>query len=169
MSASILVAYATRYGSTEEVAEAIAATLRENGLPVDCRSVRDVRDMAGYSAVVLGAPLYMYRWHRAARRFVSRHREALRQLPLALFALGPTHDPHDEEEWRESRTQLDKELSKFPWLTPIALELFGGQFDPENLRFPLNVFAGQEPATDIRDWSAIRNWANELAAKLERP
>jgi flavorubredoxin len=33
MSVSVLVAHATRYGSTQEVAEAVAATLREQASP----------------------------------------------------------------------------------------------------------------------------------------
>ena len=61
MSASVLVGYATRYGSTQKAAEALAATLREQGLEVDIQSTRKVRTLAGYSAVVLGAPLYLFR------------------------------------------------------------------------------------------------------------
>jgi menaquinone-dependent protoporphyrinogen oxidase len=167
MSTSVLVGYATRYGSTQEVAEAVAATLRECGLAVEIRPLREVRTLAGYSAVVIGAALYMFRWHKDARRFLSRHRQALTERPVAVFALGPVHDPHDEEEWQDSRAQLDKELAKFPWLTPDVLEVFGGKYDPTKLRFPISLFAGQEPATDIRDWTAIRAWARNLAAKLE--
>jgi menaquinone-dependent protoporphyrinogen oxidase len=88
------------------------------------------------------------------------------ERPVAVFALGPTHDPHDEEEWRDSRAQLDKALAKFPWLRPVALELFGGKYDPTRLRFPINLLAGKEPATDIRDWTAIRAWASDLATEL---
>jgi menaquinone-dependent protoporphyrinogen oxidase len=51
----------------------------------------------------------------------------------------------------------------------VALELFGGKFDPATLRFPINLFAGSEPASDLRDWAAIRAWASNLAAKLESP
>jgi menaquinone-dependent protoporphyrinogen oxidase len=162
MSASVLVAYATRYGSTQEVAEAVAATLRECELTVDIRPMREVRTLAGYSAVVLGAPLFMFRWHKDARHFLSRHREALTERPVAVFALGPTHELYDEEEWQESCAQLDKELSKFPWFTPVALEMFGGKYDPTKLRFPINWLAGKEPASDLRDWTKIRAWAADL-------
>ena len=167
MSKSVLVGYATRYGSTREVAEAVAVTLRECGLAAELQPMREVRSLAGYSALVLGAPLYMFRWHKDARRFLSRHRKAIAERPVAIFALGPVHDPHDESEWESSRAQLDKELAKYPWLEPLALEIFGGKFDPENLRWPINLFAGSEPATDIREWEAIRTWAGELAAKFE--
>jgi len=77
VSDSVLVAYATRYGSTQEVAEAIGETLREQGLGVEVRPAREVRTLEGYDAVVLGAALYMYRWHKDARRFLSRQRKAL--------------------------------------------------------------------------------------------
>jgi menaquinone-dependent protoporphyrinogen oxidase len=167
MSTSVLVAYATRYGSTQEVAEAVAATLRECGLAVDIQPLREVRTLAGYSAVVLGAPLFMFRWHKDALRFLSRHRQALIERSVAVFALGPVHDPYDEKEWQDSDAQLDKELAKFPWLTPDAVEMFGGKYDPAKLRFPINLFAGDEPASDLRDWAAIRAWASNLAAKLE--
>ena len=166
MSDSILVAYATRYGSTQEVAEAVAETLRDNGLEVEVQPMREVRTLEGYGAVVVGAALYMYRWHKDARRFLSRHRKALVELPVAIFALGPVKDPYDEEEWRNSRDQLDKELAKHTWLKPVDVEILGGRFDPELLRFPLNLFAGSDPASDIRDWTAIRAWAGDLAAKL---
>jgi menaquinone-dependent protoporphyrinogen oxidase len=162
MSSLILVGYATRYGSTQEVAEAIAAALREEGIETDIRPMREVRTLAGYSAVVLGAPLIMFHWHKDALRFLSRHRKALAERPVAVFALGPVHDPYDEQEWQSSRAQLDKELAKYLWFKPAALELFGGEFDPAKLSFPINRFAGKEPASDIRDWTAIRTWATGL-------
>lgn len=162
MVATVLVGYATRYGSTQEVAEVIAGTLREGGLAVDVRPLKDVRTLEGYEAVVIGAPLFMFHWHKEAMDFLKRHRQALLERPVAVFALGPVHDPHDEAEWKDSRAQLDKELAKFPWFTPAALEMFGGKFDPASLRFPLNKLAGPEPASDIRDWEAIRLWAESL-------
>jgi len=167
MSASVLVGYATRYGSTQEVAEAISATLRDSGLEVDIQPMRQVRTLAGYRAVVLGAPLFMFHWHKDALHFLSQHREALTERPVAIFALGPIHDDEDEKEWQDSRAQLDKELAKFPWLTPVALEMFGGKYDPAKLRFPINLFVGKEPASDIRDWTVIRAWASNLAMKFQ--
>ena len=162
MSDSILVAYATRYGSTQEVAETIAATLRERGLGVDVQPVKQVRTLHGYRAVVVGAPLYMYDWLKEGREFLSRHRATLSTLPVAVFALGPTEDK--EEDWTETRKQLDKVLSRSPWLTPVSVQLFGGKFDPARLTFPYNLIPALKrmPVNDIRDWDAIRAWANSL-------
>jgi menaquinone-dependent protoporphyrinogen oxidase len=167
MSVSVLVAYATRYGSTQEVAEAIAATLRERGLAVDIQPMRQVRTLDQYHAIVLGAPLYMFHWHKDALHFLARHREALTARPVAIFALGPFHA--DEKEFQAVREQLDKELSKFPWLTPRAIAIFGGKFDPQKLSFPYNLVPALKnmPASDVRDWTAIRAWASDLAATLQ--
>jgi menaquinone-dependent protoporphyrinogen oxidase len=167
MSASVLVAYATRYGSTQEVAEAVAATMRERGLAVDIQPMREVRGLEGYRAVVLGAPLYMFRWHKDALHFLTRHRAALTQRPVAIFALGPFHA--EEKEYQEVRRQLDKELAKFPWLTPAEIAIFGGKFDPQKLTFPHNLVPALKymPASDVRDWTAIRAWASDLAAQFQ--
>jgi menaquinone-dependent protoporphyrinogen oxidase len=169
MQKKILIAYATRTGSTQEVAEAVAVTLRESGLEVDIQPMRNVRTLEGYGAVVLGAPLYMFHWHKDALSFLSRYREVLTDgLPVAIFASGP-FAKGDEKEWQEVHKQLDQELAKFAWLKPIAVEIIGGKFDPAKLSFPLNLVPAlkQMPASDLRDWTTIRAWASNLAAKLQ--
>jgi menaquinone-dependent protoporphyrinogen oxidase len=167
MPASVLVAYATRYGSTREVAEAVAATLREHGLAVDIGPMRQVSSLDPYRAVVLGAPLYLSHWHNDALHFLARQRAALVARPVAVFALGPFHD--DEREYQTAREQLDQDLGKFPWLTPRAITIFGGKVDPANLTFPLNLIPALKhlPASDARNWTAIGAWASELAPQFE--
>ncbi len=166
MADSVLIAYATRSGSTQEVAERIAAMLRESGLTVDVQPVKQVQTLDGYRAVVVGSPLYMSAWLKEARHFLSRHRGTLTTMPVAVFALGPTEDK--QKDWAETREQFDKVLSQFPWLTPVAAELFGGRFDPTRLTFPYNLIPALKrmPVNDIRDWDAIGAWANGLTDKL---
>ena len=166
MTDAILVTYATRYGSTQEVAGKIADTLRESGLTVNIQPVKQVQTLDGYRAVVIGAPLYMFNWLKKARDFLSRHRADLKEMPVAVFALGPTEDK--EKDWTETRAQLDKVLAKFPWLKPVTVKLFGGKFDPAQLTFPYNLIPAlkQMPVSDIRDWEGIQAWANSLPARL---
>jgi menaquinone-dependent protoporphyrinogen oxidase len=171
MPASVLVAFATRYGSTQEVAGAVAATLRETGLEVDLQLMRKVRSLKSYRAVVMGAPIYLALWHKDAHNFLMEHRQALTGRRVAVFALGPLTT--NEKELQGSRTQLYKELAKYAWLVPVALEIFAGKYDSSKLRFPDTLVAKFPasplkgmPETDLRDWAAIRLWADNLAAKL---
>jgi menaquinone-dependent protoporphyrinogen oxidase len=167
MSGLMLVAYATRYGSTQEVAEVVAATLRERGLTVDIQAMQDVQTLDQYRAIVLGAPLYMFRWHKDALRFLTQYRAVLAHRPVAIFALGPFHA--EEKEFQEVRKQLDKELAKYPWLKPEAIAIFGGKFDPQKLAFPYTLIPALKriPASDARDWAAIRAWTSDLAGQFQ--
>ena len=158
----VLVAYATVHGSTHEVAEAVARGLREQGIQVEIKAAREVKTLSGYGSVVLGAPLYMFHWHRDARRFLARHRQALQTLPTAVFGMGPFNDVEDE--WKGAGEQLDKELGKFEWFQPAARTVFGGKFNPDGLRFPYNLIPAMKeiPASDIRNWENIARWAQDL-------
>lgn len=168
MTAPVLVAYASRYGSTREVAEEVAATLRTRGVEADARPMREVHTLEGHGEVVLGAPFYMGSWPGDVGRFLSGHREDLTHRPVAIFSLGPLSN--DQKEIAESRGQFDKELKKYPWLTPVALEMFAGKYDPSKLTFahkliailPVSPLRGM-PVCDTRDWTAIRAWATDLA------
>jgi menaquinone-dependent protoporphyrinogen oxidase len=167
MEPIVLVTYATRYGSTEEVALAVAQTLRESGVAVETQPVRNVQTLERYGAIVLGVPLYMGRFHKDARRFLPAHRNALTEMPVALFVLGPVQ--RDEKDWAGARTQLKKELAKYPWFSPVSQQILGGKFDPLKLGFPYSLIPPLRklPAGDARDWIAIRAWANDLVSVLQ--
>jgi menaquinone-dependent protoporphyrinogen oxidase len=141
----ILVAFATKNGSTEEVAAAIAGSLRDSGCDVDLRRARDVtKPVAGWDLVVLGAPIYSGRWHRDAHRFLKRHRNEFGRVPVAVFGMGPRSG--DEGGWQRSRDQMNRALARHGWLTAAAIAVFGG-VDP-----PKRQVTNRR---DLRDWNAI--------------
>jgi menaquinone-dependent protoporphyrinogen oxidase len=163
--ASVLVAYATKYGSTRAVAEAIAARLRERGVTIDVRAAGDVDSLDGYDAVVFGGALYFFRLIREGRRFLSRHRKALSGMPVAVFGMGPIEDT--EEQYVDARKHLEKSLDKNESISPVAVTVFGGAFDPTGLRFPdANPAMKKLPPSDLRDWEAIEAWADSLPEAL---
>jgi menaquinone-dependent protoporphyrinogen oxidase len=160
MTGNVLVGYATKHGSTIEVAEAIATALRDSGHEVDVAAAADVRALDGYSAVVLGGALYMGRLHPDADGFLKRHSHALQEMPLAVFAMGPKTIA--EADVVASRKQLNNALAAAPELTPVAVAIFGGVVDPSKLRFPFT----RMPASDARDWDAIGAWSHDVSVLL---
>ncbi len=168
MTESILVTYVTRYGSTGEVAEFIASALREHALVVDECPLSEVATLTPYRTVVFGAPLYVGKFPADGRNFLNDYAEVLASKPLAIFALGPVStDPH---EMASARTQLDNELTNYPTLQPISTTVFVGKYDPDKFGFFHRLIASLPaspihglPATDNRDWEAVRDWADEIA------
>jgi menaquinone-dependent protoporphyrinogen IX oxidase len=80
----ILVAYTTNAGTTADVAQMIGEMLGKDGVSVDVRRLEEVTSLESYTAVVVGAPMILG-WHRAARKFVKQHQQALSRLPVAYF------------------------------------------------------------------------------------
>jgi menaquinone-dependent protoporphyrinogen oxidase len=155
MAKTILVAYGTKHGSTREVADVVADVLRKCGLDAETRPAAQADDVSRYAGVVLGGAVYAGRWHPDAVGFLEQHRRSLARLPVAAFAMGPR--TMAAEEVAATRANLLKALAKVPEVEPQALAVFGGVIDPRVLHFPFNRI----PASDARDWTAIRSWAAE--------
>ena len=149
---SVLVVYATKNGSTREVAEAVATALRGERADVVLLSAREANSALGdRDLVVLGGAIYGGRWHRDAHRFLKRHRGELATMRVAVFGMGPRAD--EAEAWTRSRAQLDRALGRHGWLTPVAVTVFGGVDPPRR---------GDRPRRDIRDWVGVHDWAAGL-------
>jgi len=160
MRASILIAYATKNGSTAEVAEKVAAKLCGHGLITDVRAAHDVHTLDGYDGVIVGSAIYVGRLHADARHFLERYRTKLDALPVAVFAMGPR--TLADRDVMSSRAQLQSALEKVPTVRPISTAIFGGVIEPSQQHFPFNRF----PASDARDWEAIDAWADRVAARF---
>jgi len=162
---NVLVAYASKRGSTAEIAETIAATLRREGLGVCLEPVEDVRDLERFDAVVLGSAVYMKRWRGDARHFLKKQQKALRQLPFWVFSSGPVGDPaNDNPEWMEP-PKLAEKVEKLGGKGHVV---FGGRVPTEPKGFMEKAMVEGVPKEyrDRRDWDEIRAWAKQIASQL---
>lgn len=162
---TVLVAYASKRGSTAEIAETIAATLRREGLGVCLERVEDVQSLESYDAVVVGSAVYMKRWRGDARHFLKKHRKALRQTPFWVFSSGPVGDPaNDNPEW----TEPPKIAAKVEELGGREHVVFGGCLpaEPKNFIEKAMVEGTPKEFRDRRDWAQIRAWAQAIASSL---
>ncbi|MGA2913255.1 MAG: flavodoxin domain-containing protein [Methanoregula sp.] len=162
--ARILVAYASKKGSTAEIAQAMGKEIRAAGHLVDVTEMKSVSSVGGYNAVVIGGPFYMGKVTDMGK-FIGRYRDALAKVPLAAFAVGLAplgKDPADKE---NAMKKLQKTLEP---LTPVALTIFAGRLDPAKLSWFQKWITQKvkSPVGDFRDWTAIAAWARELPAKM---
>jgi len=169
----ILVTYASRFGSTEGVAEAIGKTLSESGMNVDMLPMREVKDLSAYQAVVAGSAINAGAWLPEAMQFVQIHRAELAQKPFAAFLVCMTLTMRNTDQYRSHvATWLEpvRTLAK-----PVREGPFAGALDinkipsfGDRLKFRLSVLFGAWKEGDHRDWNAIQNWAMELKPLLSR-
>lgn len=160
MTARILVAYASKLGSTAEIAESIATHLRSEGHHASACPARDVKGLDGWDAVVLGSALYAAHWRRDARRFTARFHDQLAARPLWLFSSGPLDAGLAVADL--PITEHGAEVTA--GLAPLGHHTFGGclradaDIDPQVL--------ATHPIGDFRDWGAIRAYAGEIAEAI---
>jgi len=164
----VLVVVASRHGSTDEIAAALArsigdsATGRAAGLaavpvPADHRP-----DPAAFDAVVLGSAVYAGRWLEPAREYAARHADLLRTRPLWLFSSGPIGEaPFPPDEAYDVAALMSLTGAK-------GHRTFPGRLDPQRLSFGERamVTAMRAPVGDFRDWDAVRRWGDEIAGRL---
>jgi len=169
MDGRVLVAYATKYGATQEIAAAIGNALTSAGLKVDVLQVDRVKDVSTYRAVVLGSAVYVGQWRKEAVAFLVKHEQALSERPVWLFSSGPSGkgDPVQlTSGWKFPEAQ--KPIAERIHARDTAL--FHGALDPEKLNLPekLILKGVKAPIGDFRDFEAVRAWGQSIAAALKQ-
>ncbi len=166
----VLVAYATKYGATAEIAERIGQVLREAGVPTDVQPAGRVRDLSPYRAVVLGSAVYMFRWRKDAARLLKRLDAEKVRRPAWLFSSGPTSET-DTEAFLEG-LKLPKGLQPVAdRIQPRDVAVFRGALNLEKMN-PLErwmMSRMKAPSGDYRDWDGIEAWARSIAQELPAP
>ncbi|MFI5255555.1 MAG: flavodoxin domain-containing protein [Candidatus Limnocylindrales bacterium] len=173
----VLVAYATRHGATQGIAERIAETLSRAGLEAEARPATSVRSLAEYDAFVIGSAAYMFHWLKEAAGFVRRNQRALVAKPVWLFSSGPVgSEPLDAKGRDQKVAAVPKEVPSLrETINARDHRVFFGAYHrdvkPVGLaeRFMSLLPATTEglPEGDFRDWPEIEAWAAEIARALQ--
>ncbi len=174
MGSLVLVAYASKHGSTRGIAEWIGESIRGFGHEVEVRPVKEVADLSRYDAFVIGSAAYMGFWLKDAREFVRRHAGLLAERPVWLFSSGPlgteTHDAQGNDVLVscEPREFLEFKSS----VRPKEMKVFFGALDPKHLDFSARLLrrtaAGAKmlPVGDFRDHPAVEEWGAAIGREL---
>ena len=168
MHGLVLVAYATKYGATKEIAEAIGEALHTADRKAEVFAAERVKDLSAHAAVILGSGVYIGQWRKDAVAFLETHEKALAVRPVWLFSSGPTGsgDPVQlMSGWRFPDPQ--KPIAERIHARDLAV--FNGFTNPKKLSLPekLILKGVKAPIGDFRDWEAIRNWARTVAETLK--
>lgn len=161
MGKKLLVAYASKYGSTGGIADAIGQELCSKGATVDILLMKNVVDLSPYQGVIVGSPVYMGEWLPEAVDFVQKHVAALRPIPVAYFLACMTLREPTQENMAKALAYLDPVLKTIPEIKPVGIGAFAGALDYSNLSWLTRMIMKSKdaPEGDFRDWKTIRAWA----------
>ena len=165
MTARILVAYASKKGSTAGIAEAVGKELRLAGYTVDVSEMKNIPALGEYDAVIIGAPVYTGKVLGDVSGFVARTRDGLARVPVAGFVTGIAPVYPKTGEISEFTGHLASALLP---VRPVAMTMFAGKLDPAGLSFVERGLTSllKVPVGDFRDWEAIAAWTRELPGKM---
>ncbi len=160
----VLIAYASKAGSTSEIAAAIGEVLNKSGMDVTVERVNNVKDISAYQAVVVGSLIRMGAWAPEAKKFIESNKETLDKVPTAFFTACSTL----KEDTVENRATVAGYLEPIHQIyKPLESGMFAGKMDTSKLSFfdrtIINMMSkGEDPNKDHRDWNAINAWAEKL-------
>ena len=164
----VLVAHASRLGSTREIAERVAETLARRGIATRAVAVTEPCDPRDYDAVVIGSAVYAGHWLKEGVEFVRRHRDALADRPVWLFSSGPvgnTATSHPSVAPAEA-AELER-LVGARGHRVFAGALDRSTVDGAGLGGVMGFIARHlVPEGDYRDWTDIEVWAGAIAREL---
>ena len=176
----VLVAYASRHGATQGIAERIAETLRAAGLDADARPAGSIASVDRYDAFVIGSAAYLSHWLKDASDLIRRHRRLLRECPVWLFSSGPIGGPTDAKGRDQHIAAVPKDVDEFtPAVNARDHHVFFGAYEVD--RKPIGLaerlaapFMSRLPAAtresmptgDFRDWPEIEAWARGISRAL---
>lgn len=165
MNQKILVTYATRAGSTAEVAQKVGQTLAELGEAVDILPIKDVQDVAGYKAVVIGSAIRFGTILPEAVKFLEQNREALNSTPAAFFVVHLMNQGEEETSEKARLAYLDAARNL---VTLKSEAYFTGVGDITKVSFLERMIskAVKSPEGDFRNWDEITAWAESLKNSL---
>lgn len=160
---NVLVAFASKHGSTRQIAEMIGQELSDSGHTVQVRSVSEASTAEPYDAAIVGSAIYMGNWLGEARQFVEKNQARLSAVPVWLFSSGPLgqEDPQPRGDFAH--------LQELMYATQArGHRTFVGKLDRSELGLGerLVVKIVKAPEGDFRDWEAIRGWSREIASAL---
>lgn len=168
MDNKVLVAYATKYGATAEIAEKIGEVLRQAGLDVDVLPAKNVGDLDAYDAVVLGSAVYVGQWRKGAVKFLKANAQTLAERPVWIFSSGPSGEG-DPVELLKGWRFPDGLKPIVDDVQPRDVAVFHGAVIAEKLNLieKQMIKTVKAPLGDFRDWDSIASWAAQIAEALK--
>ena len=125
----VLVAYGTRYGTTQDTSERIRDFLETKEIEVLINLEDKEPSLSGFDGVLIGTGIKINMWTKKIKKFIMKHKKELsnRNFKFGFFVNCGTAS--QKEKINEAKEKyIDKKLQKIGLTYDIA-DTFGGVYD----------------------------------------
>jgi len=180
----VLIAYGSRFGSTEEISIKIYEILEEQGIETSLINLKKVKSkdwpsLESFDGVLVGSGIRIGRWTKEAKAFLKKNREELENKSLGLFV--SCADAAVPETIGKARQDYLETTMEELGITAGIHDAFGGVLDftkSSKMSFiekkALMAVAKQRAGdnisgingksrNDFRDWEQIKSFAEKYA------
>ena len=164
---SVLIVYASKTGTTQDVAAALAQKL-PSAQAFDCcrKTGQDAHtqlNVSDYDILVLGTAMYIGAPMKAFKAFVAKHKDALANKPTVFFTCGVGTQEED-------RQYLQKSLPEPLKAGPIIYWHMGGDVRAEKMsgfaKLAMREYEKKNGAAPGIDWNAVDALAQQITAMM---
>ncbi len=184
MSKKVLIAYGSRYGSTEEISQEIAKVLENQGLEVQIVDLKKTKSkdwppIEPFDGVLVGSGIRIMKWVREPQEFLSKHKGEFPKKKLGIFiSSGFASIPGNREKAKQD--WIEKVMEKVGVKADLY-DAFGGVFDfsqssrmggldkrmlkmaAKGMSKEFDMKIDEKGRNDFRDWNQIRSFAEKFA------
>ncbi len=159
----VLIAYATRFGTTEKCTDMLAEMLREKNLDVELVNLKKNNrvKLQNYDMVIAGGSFLMFRFNAFVKKFIERNLNILLNTRTAVFMCGIDEDWENEIKKGFPEELLDRVVAK----GCFGYEMKWDKMNPMLRNMMQKALKTTEPVSKINTEN-IRKFAEEIAAAL---
>ncbi|MBN1581388.1 MAG: twin-arginine translocation signal domain-containing protein [Anaerolineae bacterium] len=162
MQKSVLVGYASTFGTTAEAAVEIGRILAERGFAVDVCPVQTINTLAGYERVVLGSAVHGGLVLAEMSDFIQANQSDLLDLPMALFCVGLAKNLAYLDSIKARIRPESKAAFTGRLVLREGITLIPGLSEKPALRGAATMMTRLIPPLDYRKPQKVRDWAQTL-------
>lgn len=169
---TVLVAYASAFGSTREIAQHIASRMAVALGDVECRSVEEVGAVSRYEAVVVGSAIHNQAWLPTGLLFLNHQARELAKRPVWAFSVGMADALPKPFRRRGAALQQKRLAEVLAKEVPLrGCKIFSGVYEAGQMPAPLRMLFRLTGGRfgDLRDWVAVDDWTDQITDQLAKP
>ena len=179
----VLIAYGSRYGSTEEIAYKISEYLKDMNVEstvINVKKEKKQPKLIKYDGVIVGSSIKISKWMNEPKNFLKNNSRELENMKLAVFisCISKINDPE------YAQKDLLEKIFTETGVTPDLYEAFGPLIDMTGnsrmgfldkmisktvitgLNNDLNLNLDPDGRNDLRDWDKIKEFTEKFVLLL---